>query len=231
MKRLYTLGIAALVILGMGTVSLAKPRIHKWVQDKQVSSKDVLRRAQYQRVISVPERQALALVQRVMTDDLYMALVQYRTTKHQQDAETTMDSVLPEEVIKQADVDLIDEDYRFVLEVKLKRYGNRTRVTAKASPVYRLRDWEAEDARDEDSESGTSIKVKVKAGQGSAVVLGPMVIAPVFGLPSDYEIAPLPDAADRAGKIVKSFMYLLDRQVKQAKRGVAGRHRLPKKPL
>ncbi|MEW6515446.1 MAG: hypothetical protein AB1439_00890 [candidate division FCPU426 bacterium] len=217
MRKRWISYLVVAVAAGMAFTVWAKPRIYKWVKDKRVSSELVLQRSQFQRVVPVTEGQTQELVKQVMTDDLYLALAQYHTTKHQQDAETTVDSALPEEVVKQATVDLIDEDYRFVLEVQLKKFGSRTRVTAKAWPVYRLRDLEAEDARDEDNTAGNSIEVKVRADQGNAVALGPMVIAPILGIPGDYGITPLPDGAERAAELVRSFMYLLDRRVSQAR--------------
>lgn len=208
--------VAVAVVAGLAFTAWAKPRIYKWVKDRRVSSELVLERSQFQRVLPVTENQTEDLVRQVMTDDLYLALAQYHTTKHQQDAETTVDTVLPEEVIRQATIDLVDEDYRFVLEVQLKKFGSRTRVTAKAWPVYRIRDWEAEDARDEDS-GGSTLEVKVRADQGNAVAIGPMMIAPILGAPGDYGIAPLPDAAERAAELVRSFMYLLDKRVSRAR--------------
>ncbi len=215
MKRFVTVNLVGLFLLGMAAGAFAKPRIYKWVEDKRVSSNDVLRKSQYLRVVPMSEAQTLAVVKRIMTDELYMALAQYHTTRHQMDAETTPDTVLPEEVVRQAEFDLIDENYRFILKVKLKPYGNRTRVTAKAVPVYRIRDAEAEEARDDDDTvGGNSIEVKVQAGRGSVVALGPIVIAPILGFPGDYGIRPLPEAQKRAGEIVKSFNYFMDQHLK-----------------
>ncbi len=216
MKRLWILSLVFVFFLSWVAGAQAKPRIYKWVKDKKVSSKQVLRKSQSQRVIPVSEPRTLEMVQQVMTDDLYLALGEYRKTKHLQEAETTDDSVLPEEIISEEEVELVDEDYGFLLEVKLRKYGARTRVTAKAHPIYRIRDLEAEDAESDEDEAGT-IEIKVKAGRDQAVAVGPMFIAPIIGRPSDYDITILPDAAARAGKLVKSFMYLLDKRVSAAK--------------
>jgi hypothetical protein len=216
MKQVKIVSLVLVLLFSLAALAQAKPRIYKWVKDKKTSSQDILRKTQYSRVISASERSAQSIIQKIMTNDLYMSLAKYHKTRHQQDAETTPDSVLPEEVIRQQEIELIDEDYRFILEVKTRRYGNRTRVTAKASPVYRLRDLEAEEARDEDDETGSAIQVKVKANQSSAVAMGPIVVAPILGLPSDYGIMPLPDASQRAAEIVKSFMYFLDKRMRRA---------------
>ncbi len=212
MKRLWILSLVFMFSLSWAATIQAKPRIYKWVKDKKVSSKQVLSRSQAKRVISLSESQALQMVRQVMTDDLYLALGEYQKTKHLQEAETTDDSVLPEEVIGEEEVELVDEDYGFLLEVKLKKYGGRTRVTAKAHPIYRIRDLEAEDAESDEENAGT-IEIKVKADQNQAVAIGPMFVAPIIGRPSDYDITILPEAALRAGKLVKSFMYLLDKRV------------------
>jgi hypothetical protein len=217
MKRIWIVNLVLIMVLSIAVIGHAKPRIYKWVKDKKVSSDDVLRRAQYTRVVPVAEAEAQSIIDRVLTEELYFALAAYHTTRHKQDAETTADSVLPEEVVRQVEYELVDEDYRFILQVKTKKYGNRTRVTAKAAPVYRLRDAEAEEARDGDDETGSStVSVKIKAGHGGAVVMGPIIVAPMLGYPHEYGITPLPDAGKRAGEIVKSFMYFLDKQVKAA---------------
>jgi len=219
MKRLWIVNFILIIVLGIALVGHAKPRIYKWVKDKKVSAHDVLRRSQYSRVVPMSETKVQEVIQSIMTDDLYLALAQYHKTRHQQDAETTADSVLPEEVVHQKEIELIDEDYRFILEVKTKRYGNRTRVMVNAAPVYRIRDFEAEAARDgDDSTGGSSIEVKVKTDRSSAMALGPILVAPILGLPCDYGITPLPDAAERAGEIVKSFMYFLDMRMKAGKK-------------
>lgn len=216
MSKRWVPVVMAAMMVGVAFTAWAKPRIYKWVKDRRVSSELVLERSQFQRVLPIAENQTGELVRQVMTDDLYLVLAQYHTTKHQQDAETTVDTVLPEEVIKQATIDLVDEDYRFVLEVQLKKFGGRTRLTAKAWPVYRIRDLEAEDAQDEEG-SGSTLELKVRAGQGNAVAIGPMLIAPILGAPGDYGITPLPDAAERAAHLVRSFMFLLDKRVSQAR--------------
>ncbi len=212
MKRLWILSLVFVFCLSWVVGAQAKPRIYKWVKDKKVSSKQVLRSSQSKRVIPVTETQALQMIRQVMTDDLYLALGEYQKTKHLQEAETTDDSVLPEEIIGEEEVELVDEDYGFLLELKLRKYGKRTRVTAKAYPIYRIRDLEAEDA-ESDEENASTIEIKVKANRDQAVAVGPMFIAPIIGRPSDYDITILPDAAARAGKLVKSFMYLLDKRV------------------
>lgn len=212
MKRLCSFTLVFAFLLSLAAAAQAKPRIYKWVKDKKVSSQDVLRKSQAKRVIPVREAKALKMIQQVMTDDLYLALAEYHKTKHRQDAETTDDSVLPEEIIGEAEVELVDADYCFILEVKLKKYGARTRVAAKAHPIYRIRDMEAEDA-ESDEENASTIEIKVKADTGQAVAVGPMFVVPIAGRPSDFNITILPDAAERAGKLVKSFMYLLDKRV------------------
>ncbi len=220
MKRAGTWIILLLVLAGLGSAVLAAPYIYKWVKDKTVNSDRILPSAQKMRVVPISEGQALDVVRRVMAEDLFLALAEYHKTKHIQDAETTADSVLPEEVIgqKQMEADLVDEDYRFFLEVKLRAYGNRTRITAKASPMYRIRDVEAEEQAYGDSgTSQTSVDVKVNAGYGSGVAMGPIFVMPFDGLPLEYQIQPLPDAAERGAQIVRSFMYLLDKRVAAGK--------------
>lgn len=207
--------LACLLLFTMFSVesSFAAPRIYKWVKDKRVSSDQTLSKSQSSRVLPISEGNTLEMVKSVMTDDLFMALGDYHKSRNCQDAETTPDTVLPEEVIKREEIELVDEDYRFVLEVSLKKYGNRTRVQAKAVPVYRLRDHDAEAAAGAEDESGHNVEVKIKSNEGSGVFVGPIVVAPIYGMPSDYGIQPLPDAGQRAGKLVRSFMYFLDKKV------------------
>jgi hypothetical protein len=149
-----------------------------------------------------------------MTGDLFLALAEYHKSKHQQDAETTPDSVLPEQVIGQAEVELGDEDYLFSLEVRLKSYADRTRLIVNAHPVYRIHDVDAEEEANSETAENT-VEVKVKAGRNQAVSMGPVYIEPALGVPADYEIQPLPDAAERCAKLVRSFMYLLDQRIKK----------------
>lgn len=207
------------MVLGLVFAAAALARaeyLYKWIKDTDVNSGRVLRPTQASRVFAAPEAAALEAVRKVMTDDLYLALAEYHPTRHRQDAETVKDTVLPEEVVGQnPEVDLVDEDYRFLLEVKLKSVGNRTRVTAKASPVYRVRDLdaEAERAAGQGNENNT-VDIKVQADQTSAVQVGPIYIEPLEGPLTGYQVAPLPDAADRAAKLVRSFMYFMDQRVK-----------------
>ncbi len=200
------------IMLGLSVLAHAGPHHYKWIEDKNVSSDQVLRKSQAQRVLPVNESDTLEAVKQVMTDDLFMALAQYHKSRHRQDAESTPDTVLPEEIVRQKEVDFVDEDYRFLLEVSMKRYGARTRVIAKAVPVYRVRDRDAEAAQGDESE-GTSVEVKVKSEQGGAVAMGPIFVAPTYGMPGDYGISPLPDAAERGGLLVRSFMYFLEKRV------------------
>ena len=108
----------------------------------------------------------------------------------------------------------MDEDYRFVLEVRLKNFEGRTRVLVKASPMYRIRDWEKEDERDTDASGSTTVDLKIKAPEGAAVSVEPGIfIAPLVGTSAEYRVDPLPDAADRAQKLVRSFLYFLDQRL------------------
>jgi len=68
-----------------------------------------------------------------------------------------------------------------------------------------------------DEENAGTIEIKVKADPGQAVAIGPMFVVPIVGRPSDYGVDVLPDAAARAGKLVKSFMYSLDKRVSASK--------------
>jgi hypothetical protein len=219
MKRIVSGMLCGFVVLfGLGVTAQGAPHIYKWVKDRIVNSDRVLPAQQKSRVVPIPEAAALGAVRKVLTDDLFMGLAEYHKTKHIQDAETTADTVLPEEVIGTGDLELVDEDYRFFLEIKFRAYGDRTRITAKCSPMYRIRDTEAEDeAYGDSAAASTSVDIKVNAESGSAVGVGPIFILPIEGLPSEYRCIPLPDAAERAGKIVRSFMYLLDKQVATAK--------------
>jgi hypothetical protein len=210
-KTLRVAALAAGLFLLAGGV-WAKPHVYKWVEDQSAGSDQVLRESQASRVVPLSEAEALQAVRRVMTDDLAMALAEYHATRHRQDAETVHDTVLPEAVAGKTEVDLADETYRFVLEVRLKAYGQRTRVLAKASPLYRLRDAEKEDERDGE-DAGSAVEVRVKAQSDAAVSLGPIYVEPLVGLPQDYQLEPLPDAADRAQMLVRAFLYLLDRRL------------------
>ncbi len=212
MTRARIIGIMAGLVVGLSVLAHAGPHQYKWIQDKTVSSDEVLRKSQAQRVLPINESETLEAVKQVMTDDLFMALAQYHKSRHRQDGETTPETVLPEEIVKQHEVELIDEDYRFLLEVSLKKYGARTRVIAKAVPVYRVRDLDAEAAQGDNNE-GTSVEVKVKSDQGGAVAMGPIFVAPTYGMPGDFGISPLPDAAERGGLLVRSFMYFLEKRV------------------
>jgi len=120
----------------------------------------------------------------------------------------------------------VDEDYRFVLEVKTKAYGRRTRVTAVVWPVYRIRDYEKEDELSDEPE-GSTVHVKINAEPGQAVAMGPIVVAPLLGLPGDYGIIPLPDAGQRAAAITRSFMLDLDRRLQAESKSAAPRQQAP----
>jgi hypothetical protein len=176
----------------------AKPPVYKWVEDQNGSSNQLLQEAQATRVISLPEAGALKLIRQVMTEDLYLALNEYHATRHRQDAETVRNTVLPENVAGKDEIVLWDENFRFVLEVSLQAYGNRTRVRAQALPLYRLHDLEKE----EEAEP-----------QGTAPSLGDANFEPIPGQPQEDQAETLPDAADRAQKLVRSFFYLLDRRL------------------
>ncbi len=213
MKRLI-LFMTLMLVFSWSGLGWAKPHIYKWVKDKNVSSDQVLREAQTSRVVDVSETETLALVREVMTEDLFMALAEYRKTKHLQEGETIKDTILPESIVGTQEVDLVDEDYRFLLEVRLKNVDGRTRVLAKASPVYRIRDLDREDERDNVNGESSSVEMKVKAPKGAIVDMrGGIYITPLEGLPIDYQINPLPDAQDRAQKLVRSFFYLLDQRL------------------
>lgn len=214
MRKLWLATGVAAAVAGLGLTAWTAPYLYKWVKDRRVSSDRVLPGPQRTRVVPLPEDQALELVRRVMVEDLFLGLAEYHKTKHIQDGETTSDSVLPEAVVGQGDIELVDEDYRFFLEVKLRAYGGRTRITAKASPMYRIRDLDAEgEAYGESAGGETGVDLKVRGDAGAAVAMGPIFIAPIDGRPSDYRVLPLPDAGERAGKLVRSFMYLLDRRI------------------
>jgi hypothetical protein len=214
MKRVLMLGTLFAVLFGAGAAH-AYINIYKWVKDKRVNSDQVLKSAQASRVIPLPESAALNMIRGVMTEDLFLAQAEYHKTKHIQDAETTPDTVLPEEIVGQKEVELIDEDYRFFLEVKLRAYGGRTRITAKASPMYRIHDIDAEAEANSGTAAGPNITVN--AGAGAAVAVAAAFVQPFDGLPLDYHCDVLPDAAARAAKIVRSFMYLLDKRVAAGK--------------
>lgn len=211
MKRMIVFGMACGLMAGLTVQAHAYKNIYKWVKDKRVSSDRVLKEAQRQRVVPVAEAAALEMVRRILTDDLFMAQAEYHKTKHIQDAETTSDTVMPEEIVGQKEIDLIDENYRFFLQIKLKAYGGRTRISVKASPMYRIHDTDAEDEANSCTAGGTNIIVN--AGAGAAVAVAAAFITPFEGLPMDYHCVPLDDAAARAGKLVRSFMYLLDKRI------------------
>jgi hypothetical protein len=215
MKKIIIMAMAWGLVAGLAFYGQAKPHIYKWVKDKQCSSDDLLRPSESTRVLAVTETKAFEWGHQVMTDDLFMSLAEYHKTRHQQDGETNPDTVLPEQIIRLEKVELADEDYRFILEVTLKTLNKqRTRVLVKASPVYRIRDAEAEDARDEDSNSGgNSVEVKIKGDRDSVVGMGPIFVVPMVGMLSEYNLTPLPDASDRAAKLVRSFLYLMDKRV------------------
>ncbi len=213
MRKLWLATIAAVTAAGLGLAAGAAPLIYEWVKDRRVSSDRVLPASQRTRVLAVPEARALDLVRQVMTEDLFLSLAEYHRTRHVQDGETTADSVLPEAVAGPGDVELADEDYLFFLEVKLRAFGGRTRVTAKASPMYRIRDLEAEEeAYGETAGARTQVDLRVRAEAGAAVAAGPIFITPVDGLPSDHGLQTLPDAGARAALLVRSFLYLLDQR-------------------
>lgn len=213
MKHLLTVTWLAAFVMAMVATSYSAPRIYKWVKDKRESSDQLLSKSQSSRVLPIAEGQTLELVRATMSKDLYMAVGEFQKSKQKQLAETTSDTVLPEEIVRTREIDLIDENYIFVLEVRMKKYGNRTRVMAKASPVYRVRDYDAEAAAGSDDDSGQSVEVKIKSAQGSGITMGPIVVAPIYGVPSEYGAQPIPDASKRASLLVRSFMYLLDKRV------------------
>jgi hypothetical protein len=216
MKKKWALSVLVIGMFGLAGVAFANsPHIYKWVKDKNVSSDQVLKEAQTSRVVALSETAALNAVRKVMVDDLYMALAEYHKTKHRQDGETVKDTVLPESVVGKQEIDLVDENYRFVLEVRLKAAENgRTRVLVKASPMYRIRDLEKEDERNDTRQGDSTVEMKINAPQGTVVDMhGGIYIEPLIGLPMDYQIETLSDAADRAQKLVRSFLYLLDRRV------------------
>jgi hypothetical protein len=213
MKQLVIISWMLVFVFSALNSSFGAPRIYKWVKDKRESSDEVLSKSQSSRVLPISETQTLELIRLTMKDDLYMALGEYHKTKHRQEAETTTDTVLPEAIIRTAEIDMIDEDYLFVLEVSMKKYGDRTRVMAKASPVYRVRDYDAEAAAGSEDSGGQTVEVKIKSDQGGGIAMGPIVVAPIYGVPSDYGAQPIPGAAKRASQLVRSFMYFLDKRM------------------
>ncbi|NTV52752.1 MAG: hypothetical protein HGA76_07055, partial [Candidatus Firestonebacteria bacterium] len=176
----------------------AEPSGDRWVVDQSAATDQVLSEAQASRVVSLPEGEALKAVRRVIIDDLHMALAEYHATRHRQDAETTRDTVLPEHVVGKVELDLADDSYRFIVEVRLKAYGSRTRILVKASPLYRVPALE--------KTTGLQPGTQFQAPFESPGPQGNDYVEPQPGVPMDDQPALLPDAADRAQKLVRSFL-------------------------
>lgn len=204
LKRIQWLILPAL-LLGVATVNAAKHE-YKWVEDKQVSSQDILISSLSTRIVQMSKVQALKTVRSIMSRELHMKLSKYDEKNSQQAAQTTPKTVLPKEIAGLDSKELAGEDYVFLLEVELKKIGNHTRITAKAQPIYRVRKKEGEEEKD-------TITVKVKAEPGQAVALGPMFVMPIAGRPADYHAQMLPDAAQRCANLVRYFMLKLDQRI------------------
>ena len=207
-KWIINAGVILSLMLTMNVY--ADNKTYKWIKDKEVSSKDVLKASQTKRVINLSEEKTLQLIREVMTKDIHLALAEYHKTKHRQDAETVSDSVLPEKIIGEEELELFDENYRFILQVRLKKVGKRTRIIAEAYPMYRVEE-------ESDTKEDNTLEVKVKANKNQVVAMGPIFIAPISGIPSEYNVEILPEAANIAAKVVKSFMYFVDEKVKNKK--------------
>lgn len=214
----WTMLAAAGFLLGTAAGVGAYANVYKWVRDKSVGSEQVLTAAQATRVVNLGEPAALAAARLVLAEDLYMVLAAYHPNRHVQDAETTPESVLPEAVAGQDEIELADDDYRFLLRIKFRATGGRTRITAQASPLYRIHDADAEDAAN--SGAARSSSVTVNAGAGATVAVAAAFAAPLDGAPLDYGCETQPAAADRAALLVRSFMYSLDRRVAAGRPGV-----------
>jgi hypothetical protein len=203
-----------LLMSGIAVVSEAKPHIYQWVKDKGVSSDQVLKEANRERLLSLPEAQAVKAVRGVMADDLRMVLEAFNAARHRQSGQIASDVVLPEAIVKNQEVLLIGENFKFVLEVRFKAKGEKTAISVSVSPMYRIRDRDKEDERDGTDQSGSSIEIKARAANGGVVAMtNTGYITPLVGLPLDYQVETLPDAADRAGKLVRSFLFFLEQRL------------------
>ena len=203
-KRIQWLIFSAL-LLGVAIAHAAK-HDHTWLKDKRVSSQDVLSSSLSSRIVPLSEAKALETVRSIMKRDLHMTLSKYDKKNRQQVAQTTLKTILPEEIAGRGNRELADEDYVFMLEVELKKIDGQTRIIAKAHPIYRVRATKGDDKKN-------TIEIKVKAEPGQAVALGPMFVMPAAGQPADYNAQTLPDAAQRAANLVRYFMQELDQRI------------------
>jgi hypothetical protein len=167
------------------------------------------------------------LVTQVLLKDLAIQLSDYLRSRRQLEAQTTADSVLPERFDKEGVVELFDQDYRYVLEIRFKPIGKRTKVSVIGRPVYRIPDPEAMAALGlnpdgEETGSDSSVEVKIKGSASSRILLGPITVEPIEGKPQEYGVKEIIDEGkQKSAQLVQAFIHFLDIKNKEAqKKGV-----------
>jgi hypothetical protein len=207
--RRFLIGLVAFIILVPSAV-LAVPvnSNYKWVKDEKVSSQSVLNSTQAIRVVPLETVKALELVREVMNDNLHLSITAYDQARQQQVAETTSKTILPGKIAREETPIMASADYVFILEIKLKSDGNnKTRIMLVANPVYRV------DTVQNTKPTQSSIEVTIKSDSTQAVNLGPVFMMPTAGQPADFDLQTLPDAAERAALLVRSFLFYLDQKM------------------
>lgn len=206
MKRwLYMAGIFG---LAGALAAHASAPAGQWIKDSRVSSQNVLAGSQAFRILPLGEAEALALVKEILGGDhgLHLTAGPYQPSRHALEAQTTRRTVLPEKIAGPDSLVLADREFYFVLEAKFKANGRQTRIMLTASPVYRA----APRAPGTDK---NTVEIKVRGDASQAVGLGPILVMPAAGQSADFKLRTLPDAAERAAKLVRSFLYYLDQKM------------------
>jgi hypothetical protein len=206
--RQFQTGLVILAVLFPVLASAGQANhSYKWVKDDKVSSQGILDSGQAFRLVPMKQAQALELVRKVMSGDLCLSLAEFNQAHRQQEAETTLKTILPEEITKQEIPSMASEDYCFILDAKLKADGDKTRITLVAIPVYRVDTAKAANA------GQNVVEIKIKTDSSQVIGMGPIFVMPTAGQPTDFNLQTLPDAADRAAMLVRSFVYYLDQKL------------------
>ncbi len=203
--RWLWLGLAGVVLMLIGTVMGQANPGSTWVKDTRVSSDDILTSSQSVRIVPLSEAAALKLVRKIMQQDLNLTLAAYQPEFHLQAAETTLKTKIPDALSEVDHVVLNDKDFMFILEIKLRLHGDKTKLMLVSHPVYHV-------DPSKQTKPNTRVEIKVQGDASQVVSMGPIFLVPMAGSP-DVGTQTLPDAADRAAKLVRAFMYYLDKRV------------------
>lgn len=174
----------------------------QWIKDEKASSRAVLTSGQAFRLAPQELPAALKLVRTIMEQKLHLSLAEFNPRQHLQSGETTQRTGLPESIAPKNPV-MASEDYFFVLEASLKAEGRKTRIMVEARPAYRM-------AGKAGRPNSNSVEIKIQGNSSQAVGLGPIFVMPAAGQPADFNLPTLPDGAERAALLVRSFMYYWD---------------------